>query len=326
MAARSNVAAVKRLLLVVVGLLAGLGALGAVEIHLRGLESERALRPYPSPSVGYVIDRVELGEAGDIVVLGDSVTDGGGLERGEAWPAQVAERLDRSVYNLSSVGWDTAQIAGAARDLLPEHELVVYAAFTNDVVPTRVIGHPPVYVGAVAPMGLEWADPWLPRSAAVRAYVGGRYTRDEPEFDDVDFFERAFADLVDAVEGELLVFVLVPHVLAAGTPEGSDRYGSEFWASRADTHARILAAAEAHGVPAASVFPYLVESGASDFTGIHEEDRIHPNAEGHALFAEAFVDVLDRYERGEPFREHGFEVVERTRKGKHPGGGKNRQR
>ena len=55
------------------------------------------------------------------------------------------------------------------------------------------------------------------------------------------------------------------------------------------------------------------------------QDRVHPSAEGQALFAEAFLDVLRRHERGEPFRVADFQAGEKPQRGRHPGGGKRRR-
>ncbi len=322
---------VKRLLLLVAGLLLAVGAVLGLETWLRDREAGKGLVPYPTERLGYLVQHPESdsGVPGDIVVLGDSLTDGGGLPRVEAWPGVAAELLGRDVFNLSSVGWDVGHVAAAAHDLAPElsPRLLVYAAFTNDGTPTRLIGDPPVFVGIGAPPGLEWASPWLPRSAIVRYFVGSSFARaslDGRVFDDDDFFERRFEELAE-VEHELLVFVLVPHVFGANEPGGNETYASHYWSAQAIEHQRILDAAERAGVPAASVFPYLVESGRQDFMREHLQDRVHPDAAGQALFAEAFVDILGRHERGEPFRTAPFEGSEAPPRPHRPGGGKGKR-
>ena len=311
-------------MLLVAGLVLASLCIVGLEVWLRASEGANGLRPFPAPGLGYLIERqpAELGVAGDIVVLGDSVSDGGGLPRAVAWPARASELLGRDVYNLSSIGWDISHIAAAAETIAPERELLVYAAFTNDTTPTHVLGHPPMYLSATPAEGLEWTAGWLEHAALLRWYVGARYARAGPADTDPAFFEEHFERLAESAGDELLVFVLVPHVFAANEPAGTEHYEKHWWSSQASEHQQILDAAERAGVPAASVFPYLVASGERDFMREDLDDRVHPSAAGQALFAEAFVDVLGRHERGEPFLDAEFVVDTERRRGHRPGGGK----
>ncbi len=230
-----------------------------------------------------------------VVVLGDSTTWGLG-EAEAAWPAVLERRLGAGwrVYNLSTYGYDLDQLVALfealGREIRPE--LVLYAAYTNDVYPTRMIrlGR---YEG---PVWLERSSGILPRplwrgSATLRLAEGlllAPSVREEPE---LDAFAAALRRLKAAVaqSGAALGLVgLVPHVLAsadlAACDRAADRPGR--CALELQLHAEELKLAAAAGLPALDTLPALRASGAAAFFGV-AGDWIHADEAGHALIAGA---------------------------------------
>lgn len=104
----------------------------------------------------------------DVVAVGDSFTQGFGVDGTAAWPAVVAESLQVSVLNLGQSGTGPAQYNRALTRALEQHQpdLVLYGFFANDVVDLPVAGS--VDIGAAGgarpsgpadPVGL--ARSWL---------------------------------------------------------------------------------------------------------------------------------------------------------------------
>ncbi|MFZ5476445.1 MAG: SGNH/GDSL hydrolase family protein [Myxococcota bacterium] len=218
-------------------------------------------------------DREDVPKGG-IAVLGDSMTWGTTTWE-EAWPRVAEARVGRPVLNYSHYGYDAAQSAATLRHHVwgDAPSRIVYAAYANDLVPTRLIT-----VGELA------IPAWLgPRTALGRAILGAWHVRRPGEAEDVAAFDAALADMATQAREHdvpLLVFGLAPWRLG-------------------DLERLRIVEARCAGVPFASVVPYL-RGSPGDYAPANRDDGEHPGPAGHRLFAAAFADVLGRWERGEP--------------------------
>jgi hypothetical protein len=211
---------------------------------------------------------------GAIAVLGDSMTHGTTTPE-EAWPRLAEGLLGRAITNYSHYGYDAAQSAATLRHHVwrDEPAMVVFAAYGNDLVPTRMItvGEPPT---------LAWLGP---RTALGRAAAGVWHRRGYREEEEPAAFSAALADMVAQTKERGVPFLV--YAMAAHTLDGLDRM-------------RTIEASCA-GVPYASAAPYL-RARPGDYFPADRDDREHPDPAGHRVVAEGFVDVLGRWERGEP--------------------------
>ena len=316
----------RRLAALGIGLLAAAGLLALGEQRLRAEELDKGLVVHPpdAPGLGweYTPEALDVrmrpsappGHSGKrrIVVLGDSVTDGGGLAPEHTWPGQ-AQRLmagrgqEVEFFNLAVFGYDACQIATQAQHRLEgwHPDLVVYASFTNDHSRTDLLyvgqERRPVYAGAtVAELDLDpRLDPLL-RLAAFRSWAGARKLHQGTEMlPEWDRYEGCMQELADTGL-PLFQLLLHHHVLGLGDPDAIDEYLPRAYENQLRIESRYRATAERVGMPFASVFPTLSEQGRTFFQEGLEHDTAHPNAEGHAVFAEAFVEALRRYDAGEP--------------------------
>lgn len=238
-----------------------------------------------------------------IAVLGDSMTYGTGTAA-EAYTrhAEAALGPPWQVLNFAQYGYDPAQSAATLRHHVWSYrpELVVYAAYTNDVVPSRIVrvGEParPVSVSATR----EVLPVWLrQRSSLLRRIEGAVLARAVADAPDYPFFRAAVTDLRDQAQAhgvELLVFQLVPHVAAGLDVGGCDtRCGAALAIAREQE--RIL---DELGVPHASALPSLRASGERAFYPRNGEDWEHPSPRGHEVLGRAFAEVVRRFGAGEP--------------------------
>ncbi len=299
--------------------------LGLAERHLRALELGQGvvIHPWQAPERGWLLSEQALVTRGRtarpedshpeerIVVIGDSVTDGGGLDPKLTWPAQASGLIKgrgTEIVNLSVFGYDACQIVSAAREAerVWQPDRIVYASFTNDHHRSSLLyldkeRTRPTYTGAS--VGLEGLptllDPLL-NLASFRLWMGARKLRSQDGPDvDWDRYEACIADL-GTLETPVLVFSLLPHVMGLGTPEAVDPYMPFGYEGRVEVEARYRAAATAAGLPFASVFGMLTAQGKTFFQEGHPEDVAHPNQAGHRVFAESFLEALRRWELGQP--------------------------
>lgn len=254
--------------------------------------AERAIPPGADPSVRRV------------AVLGDSMTWGTSTPD-RAWPraAEAALGAGWQVLNFSHYGYDATQSAavltGHAARWAPD--VVVYAAYGNDLVPTRFItvGEPPLRVRVADPAGRLPGG--LGRSALVRLVDGA--ARSPAEVEDPAALRRALAAMAEAARGldaSFLVWVQVPHVLAAADADADALTHPGFAARALDRARRVEAEARALGLDVASARPYLRGTGRAAFHPPGSTDPEHPGPAGHAVLGRAFADLLARYEAGEP--------------------------
>lgn len=258
-----------------------------------------------------------------VAVVGDSVTFGGGLSD-EQIATRVAERILRDqgrelrVLNFAVHGYDVEQVAATVRwrvwDYQPD--IVVYAAYVNDAVPTSVMSldddGTPVYVGDEPVTGLLAGAPgeWLQiHSALFRRYRGAVVSREiAAEGDskvgfDADFFDAHLAELrEDAASREvpLLVWGLAPHVMATADnascwPQG---HMPGFCAIHEVLYIRLRQEVERMGVPYWSGLDALRASGQPSFPQM-DSDPHHPNAAGHAVLGADLAEMIAAWMDGE---------------------------
>jgi hypothetical protein len=291
----------QRALALTLGLGLSAAAVAALEVHFRREETSLvylwdsgrrfATRPGVGGSNAQSYHERALERAGarrDIVVLGDSMTWGTSAE--EAWPRVWESTLTgRRVWNLSHYGYDVAQ-AGAvlAEDgwgLDPA--LVVYAAYTNDPIPSRIIdvaGRP------------VWVGPdmfWFRRSSAlVRRLEGAWLAPSAPKLPDWTFYTEELQKMAAACAARgvpLVVLGLVPHVLSHDAAECSTRLARpghcEGELAIAAEQARISAGLGLQHVPTRAAWLGL---DVGDTPG----DWQHPGVEGHRLLGRYVAGVL----------------------------------
>ncbi|MCB9745888.1 MAG: SGNH/GDSL hydrolase family protein [Alphaproteobacteria bacterium] len=256
-----------------------------------------------------------------VVVLGDSVAYGGGLTR-EQNLTRVAERelqaqgVPAELINLSVYGYDAEQIAATLRSRGWRYapDLVVYAAYTNDGSPSRLIqvgeARSPVYVGTEPDPTLgALGDLLQRRSALYRRWRGARYARaledGAASFDtdeEVAFMGQHLAHMAEDARAHatpLLVFALAPHVMGAPGCQ-SPLTGPGFCEKELAKLRGLYARAEAEGLPTSGVLPWLLQAGRTGwFNPDFPEDVHHPGAEGHALYGQALAEVLLAWRAGQ---------------------------
>lgn len=251
-----------------------------------------------------------------VVVMGDSVTFGGGVAREEAYP-RVAEAILRErglkaeIINLAVYGYDADQVAATLqyRGWLFHPDLVVYAAYTNDGNPTELLRlgdtHTPIYIGGTdSPVGAFF----LRHSAIARRVMGAAHSRRaestvRSEAQVSAMIDGAMARMSADAEAHgvpLLVFGLVAHVLADPNPEtcAQSLKGAQFCAGQLHTLRLIGELARARGLPFAQILPALRGGPERDFYLPGPEDPHHPNAAGHARIGALLADVLMAYRDG----------------------------
>lgn len=264
-----------------------------------------------------------------VVLLGDSVAYGSGLPKSRVFPQQAEVLLANSerpveILNLSIYGYDVEQIAATARSKAwaLEPDLVVYAWFTNDHIPSELLqvgdDDAPVFVGTALPEGLtlplgDALVELAPRSAMARRWLGAHVARHRAEHrrdrEDPAFFDRHFDALVADAEAHavpLLIYGLVPHVLAdpdLARCSVTVGQGQAFCAAQLDRFERGWRQMTDKGVPFLPSLPWI-RSGdrRSYYRGGTTEDPHHPNAEGHLLFARGLADAVSRWMSGEDLR------------------------
>lgn len=285
------------------GLALGAGLVLALELRLRaheGLDFPTDGRGYQTRPHAYGTNALghperDLPEEDPsvrrIVVLGDSMSYGTTVPA-EAWPRRAEEALGPpwQVLNLSQYGYDLEQELATLRVVGWRYrpELVVYAAYVNDVVPTRLIevGRPPAPASVAAervlfPVGLRQ------RSAILRRWEGAHLARLGAPPADWARWEATLLALREEVAGraDLVGFGLVPHEAAGARCEGR-------CAEALAVAARQAARARALGLRWIEALPALQAAGVEDFYPANREDWEHPSPEGQALLGRAFAEAL----------------------------------
>lgn len=311
------------------GTLVAIAAVAGLDAHLRGEERSAGLLlegdvqgiKHGGFGMAAAPQTFPEGGAPRILVLGDSVTHGTVVRRDRAWPAQAEALLrargeDARLLNLAVPGYDVIQSASTLRHRgwALEPDLVVYAAYINDHVETRLlnVGQAPVYVGVALDPRMFGAltpllEPLLPHSALVRRLAGARAAHmgqalwDAQVQGDLGFFERGLDQLAAELAAHDVpgfIYLIPPHVLA--DPE---RAWCETGDVARETCAQALArlddytrAMTARGLWVASALPALQASGRKAFwASPRQDDPDHPGRAGHIVLAVGFVEALDRF-------------------------------
>ncbi len=334
-----------RVAAVLLGLGIGLGAAAAVELQLRAEEVDTALRfPADEPGRKYALDPDAVGDLNAdgfndtawarpkpdgvvrVALLGDSVAFGSGLPQAAVFPSAAEERLRQDgraieILNLAIYGYDVEQVAATLRHRgwALEPDLVVYAYFTNDHIPSTLLrvgaDDAPVFVGTSLPPGLDLpaADLLLalaPRLAVVRRGLGARVARHLAEGGHGRGDEAFFARHLEALAADcaargvpLVVYGLPPHVLADPDLERCDAsvdQGARFCRSQVERLDRIHRQVVGLGVAFEPALPWLRQGDARSYFREGVSDPHHPNADGHARFAAGLADLIARWADGEP--------------------------
>jgi hypothetical protein len=228
-----------------------------------------------------------------VVVVGDSTTWGTG-PADEAWPRLAEQRLGAGwqVLNLSHYGYDIAQIDAVLREdawsLRPD--LVIYAAYTNDPVPTRAIevGGGLVWVGEDALFSLP-----ARRASALARRVEGALLRGRVDATpDWDRYGRELASMqgdADAHGVPLIVLGLIPWALTADDPACGPACRAQ-----ADIERRQVRVSEALGLPHIRTADALRDAARAgrDLAPPDRADWQHAGREGHAVIAEVAVGMV----------------------------------
>lgn len=250
-----------------------------------------------------------------IAALGDSVTHGAFVPSAQAWPRQledqlVAQGIAVQVLNFGVYGYDTESVAAQLRHRVADWEpdLVVYALYVNDPMPTELVTADgrPVYVGTgprdfrIVSPGL---DAWLHRwSALFRRFEGAAAARalDARDRRDVLEWER-FGGWLDTLKADaealgtpLLTIVLPPHVLSAAdlaACEASAGMSRGFCQENLDIITRAAAMTRERGMETVDGLAAYRADGPADLHG-RADDPHHPNAEGHRRIAAGLAPVV----------------------------------
>ncbi len=235
-----------------------------------------------------------------VVVLGDSMTWGTTTAE-QAWPrvAETALGANWRLVNLSHYGYDAEQSLATLQAFgwAYQPELVVFASYVNDLVPTELItvGEPPLpaWVGlhGALPAGLrQWSSLARLGEGLVRSFRFSEREAREP-FKDVLIRMR---DASTERGVALLVLGLGPHVLAEADPVACEALAGG--AGRCATARRRLddqaAIAGEAGVPFEPLIRALQPPPAGGWFPANPEDWEHPSPEGHARIGKAAAELI----------------------------------
>lgn len=231
------------------------------------------------------------GELRRVVVVGDSVSFGLGVEDDEVWPRLLEQRLDEGggppvdVLNLSVSGYSSRDEARLLEHRAPElrPDLVILAYFLNDPETEPVDN-----------LGAYFAEPaWWQHSHLLRKLASVRNQRERARYGN-DYFRflhegpkwasvpRAFGAVAACAEREGF------RVLVAIFPSlKRKRWGPYPYR---DLHERVAAAARERGFEVLDLLPAFEGSGHGPLEV--RADVWHPNALGHRIAADAIHDAL----------------------------------
>jgi len=253
----------------------------------RWTRRDRDFEPDPGPSV---------------LVVGDSFTEGAGVDRVATFVARLQEELKVRVFNGGRRGLDQPELAATVGPLVAatQPQWVVYAmtpndyeqepawaarqAFLNDLILDRQhMGEP------------DWKLPALLRRSELARLIAAAKRSAEATSATLDWYRgmngpenaAGFARTIDDVAGmkaeaaaggaEFLV-VLLPLLVDFGD------YPFE------ELHTDTIDALQARGVDAVDLLPAFAPEDAADLW-VHRVD-MHPNARGHEIIAGAMAPVL----------------------------------
>ncbi|GDX82144.1 hypothetical protein LBMAG42_39550 [Deltaproteobacteria bacterium] len=240
-----------------------------------------------------------------IVVLGDSMTWGTTTAE-EAWTraAEAALGAPWQLVNLSHYGYDAEQSLATLHRFGWEYqpELVVFASYVNDLVPTELItvGEPPMPAW-VAPTGTL---PWSVRrwSALARLAEGAIRSAGFVERESSDTYRDVLLRMRDESAGHgvpLLILGLAPHVLAEADLVACDVLAGA--PGRCETSMRRLKDQETIALELGIRFAPMVEALRPAPPGgwfpANVADWEHPSPAGHERIGKVAAGVIGGFVR-----------------------------
>lgn len=319
-----------------VGLSAAGGLLWTAEQRIRAEEAEAIARVSDPACIQYGVRDVSSSRgrgwrhgvtppqrspsARRVVVVGDSVTYGLGVDSGETWPRQLEAwlrvQLGRpalELFNFGTNAYDARQIACLVTTQLEawQPDLVIWGAYKNDGAPTHILHSvalaSPIFTAPRVPDELRLlprplSDLAIRHSAAWRRLQGARTARRLSEegaasaLGEPELLPRAMAELHDwsqATGIPVLALALPPHVLVDG--EGCREPAGAGWTCElmAESHAALVEALADSGLPSADLLPALLAGEARGFAlASNPLDGDHPNPAGHMALARAALPVV----------------------------------
>lgn len=235
-----------------------------------------------------------------VVVLGDSMTYGT-TTPAETWTRALEAALGPpwQVLNFAHYGYDAAASAATLRELGArwEPDVVVFAAYTNDLVPSTLVylgrtGYP-VWVGSgpsVLPAGLRT------RSALARRVDGAITAPSVVEREDPAAFRAQLDEMAaqaDEMGAPLVVVGMLPHVFSAGECSAPDPVFCASHTARFATMRRVVIEAGLPWIDGGELWSTAPEHS---WYPANSNDHEHPGPAGHAWFgvrmAPAFAAVL----------------------------------
>jgi lysophospholipase L1-like esterase len=250
-----------------------------------------------------------------IAALGDSVTHGAFVRAQDAWPRKLEEALTAQgrtvqVLNFGVYGYDTESVAAQlrARALAFQPDLVVYAFYVNDPMPTEMVTADgrPIWVGT-GPRDFQVISPaidaWLHRGSALfRRFEGASAARaiaarPRAELLDWDRFGGWLTDLRDVAADAkvpLVTLVVPPHPLVnedMAACNASAAMGPNFCEDNLEVVARAAAFAQDRHMATVDGLAAYRAAGNADLHG-RADDPHHPSPEGHRRLAAALAPVV----------------------------------
>jgi len=244
-----------------------------------------------------------------IVVVGDSVTFGLGVDADAAWPRRLHNWLQRQLgrkaiqlYNFAVSGYDAHQVACLLEHQIAEWEpdLVIWGAYINDGDETLILNAQglagPVFIAPSAPPDIQLlpaplSQALLSHSAVWRRVLGGRVARLEGKRAPPGGSEER-TRLAGGVTRVLtwsaetglpvLVVALPPHVLA--DPAGCQSPPAAYWSCDAleDRQAMLHEVLAAQDADVVDPLPALRALGTGPWPlPQRPDDPDHPGAAGH---------------------------------------------
>ncbi len=251
-----------------------------------------------------------------VVCIGDSLTYGVSVPVPETWAGRVAALEGASalkLYNFGVVGYDAEQVATLLESKVPPFlpDVLVWGAYVNDMVPTYMLygaDHgDPVFIGtSVPPSASVLPEPLtlvlLQHSALFRRLQGSVFSQKvDPAEARIPFpgwYERQLDRIVGWAQARdipLVVLAMAPHVLA--NPERCPSLVPDpgFCTVNLASYRYMLDQLARREVAVVDGLAALQASGKESFFLPSPGDYDHPNAEGHALYAQALLPALRKH-------------------------------
>ncbi|HNC95364.1 MAG TPA: SGNH/GDSL hydrolase family protein [Myxococcota bacterium] len=248
-----------------------------------------------------------------LVCIGDSLTFGVSVPAPETWAGRVADGVGDprlKLYNFGVVGYDAEQVATLLETRVPPFapDILVWGAYVNDMVPTYMLygadNGDPVFIGTSVPSSAAFLpEPLtlvlLQHSALFRRLQGSVFAKKvdpaQARTPYPGWYERQLDRIVGWAQARdlpLVVLAMAPHVLA--NPERCPSLVPDpgFCTVNLASYRYMLDQLRRRNVTTVDGLAALQASGKDSFFLPSSQDYDHPNAEGHALYAQALLPVF----------------------------------